>query len=112
MYIKAYLKNSITVLIEISKLLNCKGNRLQGGKGTRDYISKLGLSEEKCKLLFGVDIETLLKMALTLKDVDSYFSVELKIPKVDYKAIQEMVFVGAEPQEIVPLNDEFLKMII
>lgn len=113
MYIRAYLKDKTTVLLQISRLLDCKGNRSKGGKGTKDYmINGLGLTDKRCIELFGIDVDTLLSTALTLTKVDSFFELELKIPEVDFQAISEMVFIGAEPQKIIPLNDNLLKLIV
>tara|TARA_R110000823_G_scaffold307046_1_gene429611 strand:- start:1084 stop:1422 length:339 start_codon:yes stop_codon:yes gene_type:complete len=112
MYIKSFLKDSTTVVLHINKLLDCKGNRTEGNNGTKDYINHLGLTDERCKELFGVGVEVLLSMALTNKDVGSVVKLEIKIEEVDYEAISEEVFIGMPPEKSIPLSEEMLKKIL
>lgn len=102
MYIKAFLKNSTTVELRISQLLDCKGNRDENSEGLKKYLNEIGFS----------DIESILSKSLTTQDVNSEVTINLTIEEVDFDAISDLVFEGAIKEPIVPLSDELLKSII
>lgn len=112
MYIKSFLKDKNTVLVKINKMLDCIGNRFDGNNGTKDYISNLGLTEERSNELFGFGIETLLSLSLTTKDLGSTIDIEIKVPDTDYDGISDLVFIGCPKEELIPLSEEMLKMIV
>jgi hypothetical protein len=112
MYIKSFLKDSTTVVLHINKLLDCKGNRDLESNGIHGYINSLGITDAKCKSLFGFNLNSLFSKILGSEELDSELVFEVKINEVDYESIREEVFSGLPLEDLVPLNDDILRNIL